>query len=158
MKKCWQNLLKVRIQCFMPSVQRPRVAGIRSLEEWNWNGQHLLLPKFWTKMWRNADKTFSKRCFSALCPRHRNLLWQELEVWKNEMESVNIYCCQKFGEWCEEIQMTMLHRKWKFGIFCQQNYVSTDVEIDNDCGNWIERWILRNTSKSNTFVTAVVTL
>ena len=55
-KKCWENLLKARIQCYMLSVQKPHVAGARSLEEWNWKDQHLLLPKFWTTMWRNADE------------------------------------------------------------------------------------------------------
>ena len=102
-KKCWQNLLKVWFQCSLPSAQKPRVAAIRSLEEWNWEGQHLLLPKFWTMMWRNADKTISKRGFSALCLRHRNHLWPELEAWKNEIEKVNIYCCQNFGQRCEEM-------------------------------------------------------
>ena len=102
-KKCWQNLLKARFQCSMPSTQKPRVAGIRTLEEWNWKGQHLLLPKFWTTMWRNADKTFSKRGFSALCLRHRNNVWPNSEDWKNEIEMVNIYCCQNFGQWCEEM-------------------------------------------------------
>ena len=32
----------------------------------------------------NADKTLSKRGFSALCLRRRNHVWPELEAWKNE--------------------------------------------------------------------------
>ena len=95
-KKSWQNLLKARLQYCMPSVQKPLLAGIRSSEEWNWNGQHLLFPNFWTMMRRNADKTFTKRGSSALCLRHRNHFLPEIEVWKIENGMVNIYCLAKF--------------------------------------------------------------
>ena len=101
-KKCWQKLSKGRFQCSLPSAQKPRVAGIRSSEERIWKGEHLLLPKFWTTMWRSAVKTFSKRGFSALCLRHRNHVWPELETWKNEFGMVNICSCQNFGHRCEE--------------------------------------------------------
>ena len=102
-KKCWQNLLKAWFQCSMLSAQKPLLAGFWSLEEWKWNGKQLLLRKFWTKMWRNADKTFSKRAFSALCLRYSNRVWPELEAWKNDIGRINIYCFQKFGQWCEEM-------------------------------------------------------
>ena len=59
-KKCWQNLLKVCFECSVPSVQKPLFAGTWSSEAWKWNGQHLLLPKFWRMIWRNADKTVPK--------------------------------------------------------------------------------------------------
>ena len=98
-----KNLLKAWFQRSMPSVQRPRVAGIRSLEEWYWKDQHLLFSKFWTMMWRNADKTFSKQGFNALCLRHRNHEWPKLKAWNNQFGRVNIYCCQNFGQWCEEM-------------------------------------------------------
>ena len=61
-----------------------------------------VVAKVWTMMWRNATKTFSKRGFSALCLRHRNHVWPELEARKNEFGRVNIYCCQNFGQRCEE--------------------------------------------------------
>ena len=41
LKKCWQNRLKVCFQCFVPSVEKPLLAGIGSVEEWicNYCGQ-----------------------------------------------------------------------------------------------------------------------
>ena len=82
----------------MLSAQKPLLAGFRSLEESDWKGQHLLLPIFWTMARRNADKTLSKRGFSAPCFRHRNHVWPELEAWKNEIGMVKIYSCQNFGQ------------------------------------------------------------
>ena len=101
-KKCWQNLLKAWFRCSMPSAQKPLLAGIRNLEEWIWNGEYLFLPKFWTSMWRNPDKTFSKRRFSALSLQHRNHFSPELISWKYEFGVVNSYCCQNFEERFEE--------------------------------------------------------
>ena len=40
-RKCWQNLLKARIQCSMHSAQTPSVAENQKLEELIWKGQHL---------------------------------------------------------------------------------------------------------------------
>ena len=130
-KKCWQNLSKVRLQCSMPLVYKSLLARIRSFEEWNWNGQHLLLPNFWTMTRRNADITFSKRGSSALCLGYRNHFWPELGARKNGIGMVNIYYCQIFEEWFEEMLTkpsqsvlrvlcafgteTTFRRNWKLG-------------------------------------------
>ena len=72
MKKCWQNRLKVRFQCSVPSAKKPLLAGTWSLEEWIWNGQQTFWAKLWRMVWRNADKTVSKWRSSILCLRHGN--------------------------------------------------------------------------------------
>ena len=102
-KKCWQNGPKVCFECFMPSAQKPLLAEIGSSEAWKWTGQHLFLPKFWRMKWRNADTTVRKCLSSALCVRHRNLFSPKFEARKHENGMVNIYSCQNFEEWFEEM-------------------------------------------------------
>ena len=92
--KCWQNRLKVCFECSVPSVQKPLLAENGSSEERKWNGEPLFLPNFWIMIWRNADKTVTKRASSALCFRYRNHFSLELEVSKHANRLVNIHCCQ----------------------------------------------------------------
>ena len=112
-KKSWQNLLKAWFECSMPSAQKPLLVGIRSSEEWHWKGQHAWFPKFWTTMWRNSDKTFSKRGFSTLYLRYRNHFWLETEVWKNGNGTVNICSCESLDNDVKKCYRNLLKARFQ---------------------------------------------
>ena len=88
MKKCWQNLLKARFQCSMPSAQKAGVAVIRSLEQSFWKGQYLLLPKLDNdakKYWQNQLKArFECSMLSAQKTRVAVIRSLEQSIWKGQ--------------------------------------------------------------------------
>ena len=129
-KKCWQNLLKAWFRCSMPSAQKPLLVGIRSSEEWYWKGQHAWFPKFWTTMWRNADKTFSKRGFSALCFRYRNHFWLESEVWKNENGTVNICCYESLDNDVKKCYQNLLKARFQCSMPSAQKLAARKMVLE----------------------------
>ena len=55
-EKMLTKLFPSKFECLMSSAQKPHSAAFWSWEDWIWNGQRLMLPKFWKSISRNADK------------------------------------------------------------------------------------------------------